>query len=714
MKKRLFTLLLLSLIAGPWSYSQQKQLTLEQAVIGRWQALAPENIQQLKWIPRTGRFSFLENKQLIENQARKDKKKTITSLEQLNQALPDSMEAMKQFPRFSWAGSQKMLFQHNRQWFLVDPYQRQMIGSMRLNKAASNSDYCHSSRHIAYTIDNNLFIKSFSGNAVQITHDQDKGIVNGQEVHRREFGIHTGTFWSPGGKKLAYYRKDERMVSDYPLVNIDKRVAGKKPVKYPMAGMKSHHVRLGIYDLRSRDTVYLKTGTPRDHYLTNVQWGPDGKYIYIALLNRDQDHMKLNRYDAATGDLDQTLFEETHDRYVEPLHPVTFLPADKDRFIWMSRRDGYNHIYLYNTEGELLRQLTHGKWEVTAMEGFDSQGKNLFFTATKESPLERHLYRLRLSSGKISKLTREPGYHRCEVNPYGPWVMDRFSSRSKPNTIQVLNQDGRNQRTLLESKDPLKEYALGETEISTLQAGDGKTDLYYRLIKPADFDPQKRYPAIIYVYGGPHAQLIQNRWLGATRLWQYYMAQKGYVMLTLDNRGSANRGLAFENVIHRQLGKHELADQMKGVDLLKDLDYVDESRIGVHGWSYGGFMTTSMMLKKPDVFQVGVAGGPVIDWKYYEVMYGERYMDSPQDNPEGYRNANLKNFVSNLEGDLMLIQGYLDDVVVPQHSLSFIHESVKQNVQVDYFIYPRHQHNVRGKDRVHLMRKITQYFDDHL
>ena len=714
MKKRILTLLLLSLIMGQSSYSQEKQLTLEQAVVGRWRELAPENIQQLKWIPETHRFSFLENNQLMEDHAREKQQKSILSLKQLNQILPDSVDAMNQFPRFSWVGPQEVFFQHAQHGFLVNPYQNQLIESMRVKKAAANTDYCHSNHHVAYTMDNNLFIQSFSGDAVQITHDKDPGIVNGQEVHRREFGIHTGTFWSPKGDKLAWYRKDESMVSDYPVVNIDERIARAEPVKYPMAGMKSHHVRLGVYDLERGDTVYLKTGTPRDHYLTNVQWGPDGKYIYIALLNRDQDHMQLNRYDAATGAFDKTLFEEKHPKYVEPLHPVTFLPGKKDRFIWMSRRDGYNHIYMYNTQGKLLRQLTQGEWEVTHIEGFDSQGKNIFFTATKASPLERHLYRLNLSSGKISQLTQKPGYHQSKVNPRGPWVLDRFSSRNNPNTIQIINQNGSNQRRLLQSGNPLKEYAMGETEISTVKAADGKTDLYYRLIKPTDFDPQKQYPAIIYVYGGPHAQQVQNRWLGGARLWQYYMAQKGYVMLTLDNRGSANRGFEFENVIHRQLGKHELADQIKGVELLKSLDYVDESRIGVHGWSYGGFMTTSMMLKKPDLFQVGVAGGPVIDWKYYEVMYGERYMDTPQDNPGGYRQANLKNYVTSLKGDLLIIQGYMDDVVVPQHSLSFIRECVKQNAQVDYFIYPRHQHNVRGKDRIHLMRKITQYFDEHL
>jgi dipeptidyl-peptidase-4 len=250
--------------------------------------------------------------------------------------------------------------------------------------------------------------------------------------------------------------------------------------------------------------------------------------------------------------------------------------------------------------------------------------------------------------------------------------------------------------------------------ISTIKAADGVTDLYYRLIKPNNFDPKKKYPAIIYVYGGPHAQLVNNRWLGGARMWQYYMAQKGYVMLTVDNRGSANRGLKFENVIHRQLGVNESADQMKGVELLKNLGYVDSERIGVHGWSFGGFLTTSLMLKKTDVFKVGVAGGPVIDWKYYEVMYGERYMDTPLENPKGYRESNLKNYVPNLKGKLLIIHGASDNTVVWQNSLSFVHECVKQDVLLDYFVYPRHEHNVRGIDRVHLMRKITQYFDDFL
>jgi dipeptidyl-peptidase-4 len=247
-----------------------------------------------------------------------------------------------------------------------------------------------------------------------------------------------------------------------------------------------------------------------------------------------------------------------------------------------------------------------------------------------------------------------------------------------------------------------------------LTADDGTTNLYGRLIKPTNYDPSKKYPVIVYVYGGPHTQLVTNSWLGGARLWEYYMAQKGYVMFTLDNRGSSNRGLEFENAIHRQLGVHELSDQLVGLNFLKSLPFVDSTRIGVHGWSYGGFMAISMMLKSDNRFKVGVAGGPVTDWSLYEVMYGERYMDAPEENPEGYSNANLKNYAKNLKGNLLLIHGDIDPTVVPQHSLNFIHECIKQGVQIDFFIYPRHEHNVRGRDRIHLMQKVTNYFDDYL
>lgn len=717
MKKFLLFFLTASLLLSGRSSAQRKKLSIEDAVIGQWRELYPETLSRLSWIPETDSYYFLEGNNLQKQQVNSDEPQNIITLSELNQTLglTDKDEQLGYFPPFSWLDSETIQFKFNDTWYQVNLEKPALIGKTQIDEQAQNEDFSDASDYFAYTKENNLYLASFYGDSRQITDEPNSGIVCGQEVHRREFGIHTGTFWSPGGQKLAFYRKDETMVTDYPLVDITSRVAEYQPEKYPMAGMKSHHVTIGIYDLQSENTLYLKTGKPADKYLTSVTWGPDGEFLYVAVLNRDQDHLKLNKYSAQDGSLVKTLLEEKDERYVEPQMPLIFLPANPDRFIWMSRRDGFNHMYLYNTKGELIKQLTKGSWEVNNdFIEFGSKGKYVYFSANHPTPIERHTFRVNLKNSKISQITKEPGYHLSQLSGEGDYLIDNYSSMDQPRTIEIINDSGEKEKQLLVAENPLKNYELGEAEISTLKSPDGETDLYYRLIKPADFDPSKKYPAIVYVYGGPHAQLVQNRWLGGARMWQYYMAQEGYVMLTLDNRGSANRGMEFESIIHRNLGVHELADQMKGVELLKSLDYIDTNRLGVHGWSYGGFMTTSLMLKELNTFKVGVAGGPVIDWNYYEIMYGERYMDTPQDNPEGYENANLKHYVNNLEGRLMLIHGYIDNVVVPQHSLSFIRECVKNDVSLDFFFYPRHEHNVRGMDRIHLMKKVTRYFEDHL
>jgi dipeptidyl-peptidase 4 len=311
-------------------------------------------------------------------------------------------------------------------------------------------------------------------------------------------------------------------------------------------------------------------------------------------------------------------------------------------------------------------------------------------------------------------LSQGSGTHSAKLSPNGNYIIDTYSSQVTPRKIWVINnKDGKVAQTLLTSKNPVADYALGEVTIFPIKADDG-TDLYTRMITPPNFDKNKKYPVVVYVYGGPHLQLVTNSWLGGANLWMQLMAQKGYIVFTLDPRGTSGRGLEFEQETFRQLGTVEIADQLRGVEYLKSLPYVDADRMGIHGWSFGGFMTTSMMLKSPDTFKVGVAGGPVIDWNYYEIMYTERYMDSPEQNPEGYKNANLLNYVKNLKGKLLMIHGTVDDVVVWQHSLAFIKKAVDEGILLDYFVYPGHPHNVIGKDRVHLMRKVTQYLDDNL
>ena len=559
-----------------------------------------------------------------------------------------------------------------------------------------------------------LHVRTFDGNDIQLTTDGSREIVYGQSVHRDEFGIHKGMFWAPNGQKLAFYRMDQSMVADYPQVNIFSRIAKCEPDKYPMAGETSHKVTVLVYDLTTKKTVTLQAGDPTDRYFTNIAWSPDSKIIYMFELNRDQNDCRLVSYDAQTGTKIAELYRETHDKYVEPQHPIAFLPWDNNLFIMQSQRDGYNHLYLYQTNGKLVKQLTKGKWVVLDVIGFNAKDKSIVYTSTEKHALQTNTYTVNVKTGKRRLLDNGRGYHSPSLSPSGKFIVDKYSEPTVPRNIEIINTSNGKRTQYFKAADPWKGYQVPTYTCGTLKAADGTTDLYYRMVKPANFDENKKYPLVLYVYGGPHAHNVDARWHYASRSWETYMAQKGYILLILDNRGSERRGGDFEQATFRQLGQIEMQDQMKGIEYVKTLPYVDANRIGVHGWSFGGFMTISLMTNYPETFKVGVAGGPVIDWKWYEVMYGERYMDTPQANPEGYAKTSLIPQAKNLKGKLQIIQGTNDKTVVPQHCLSFIAECTKQGTQPDFFVYPGEPHNMRGHQSVHLHERITQYFEDYL
>ena len=550
-------------------------------------------------------------------------------------------------------------------------------------------------------------------------------VVLGESVHRNEFGINGGLFWSPKASRLAFYRMDQSMVVDYPLVNTKAREAEPKPIKYPMAGMQSHWVTVGVWDAASEKLVYLNTARDttvheREMYLTNIAWSPDEKYVFIAKVNREQNHMWLEQYDAATGDFMKVLFEETNPRYVEPCEPMIFTPKG-DQFLWYSMRDGYKHLYLYNLDGSLVKQITRGEYEVEGFIQFDKKGENVFIYANKNNLDGRDAYRVNLKNGTMECLTNynsAEGTHTVVINDEGTRMVDYFSAVDNPGEVNyVININkpaNHSDYNIYRAENPLKDYAMPGVELGTIKAADGKTDLYYRLITPPNMEKGKKYPTLVYVYGGPHSQLVTDSWLGGGNLYFMFLAQQGYVVFTVDNRGTDNRGFEFESCTHRHLGEIEMADQMEGVKFLKSLPYVDENRMGVEGWSFGGFMTITMKLAHPEVFKVGCAGGPVIDWKWYEIMYGERYMDTPQENPEGYEANSLLNKAQNLQGRLLVIQGAEDNTVVPQHSTEFIERCINNFKQVDYFMYPHHEHNVQGRERLHLYQKMFQYYEDYL
>ena len=575
-------------------------------------------------------------------------------------------------------------------------------------------EYCKASGAVAFLRDSNLWVAAADGTEHQLSSDGSRQIVYGQSVHRDEFGIYKGTFWSPDGQQLAFYRMDQSMVADYPQVNTFDREATLAPDKYPMAGMTSHQVTVGIFSLLTGKTVYLDLGDPTDRYFTNICWTPDGSTLYLYELNRDQNHTTLDAYDARTGRKLRTLYEERSDKYVEPLHPITFLPWDDSKFIYWSWRDGYTHLYLMDTKGRELGQLTSGKWVVKELVGFCPATKSAIIITKEAGDLQRNIYSLDLKTKKRTLLDNGRGCHSAKLSDDGRYLIDTWQEPTLPRACAVTDTKTGKQSLLRTASDPWDGWYQPIFEQGTVLAADGETTLYWRMVKPMDFDPGKKYPTVVYVYGGPHAHSVEASWHWGSRSWETYMAQKGYILFILDNRGSEDRGRDFEQTTFRRLGQEEMKDQMKGVEYLRSLPYVDSDRLGVHGWSYGGFMTTSLMTTYPDAFKVGVAGGPVIDWKWYEVMYGERYMDTPEQNPEGYELTSCIGKAKNLKGKLQIIIGMNDPTCVPQHSLQFLNACTEAGTQPDFFVYPGEGHNMAGHKSVHLHERITQYFEDYL
>lgn len=751
--KRLFQFIfLLCMAASTITAQEKKAYTLEDVIPGgsNYFNLTPKNMSGLQWwgdvCVRT------EVEEILSVNTKSGKTSTLVTLKEINDALQQN-ETTKGFKplrtltsaSLPYAGRKEVVFRHNHHMIGYDFATKQITLCLNLNERAANFDFCKENSSVAYTVGNDLYVSAPQKgnkpiNPILAICPNENGyasgpsIVYGQSVHRNEFGIMKGTFWSPKGNYLAFYRMDQTMVTDYPQVNTSTRIATLEPDKYPMAGMTSHKVTVGVYDMRSEKTVYLQAGDPTDRYFTNISWAPDEKTVYVIELNRDQNHAQLVSYDAASGKKLEVLYEEKHPKYVEPQHPLIFLPWDQSKFIYQSQRDGFNHLYLMDTQTKMYGDtqqgkdgestyneyrkttpLTEGNWLVQDVLGFNTDKKEIIIGSTEISPLQTNIFSLNVKNGKRTLIGAEDGMHRAQLSASGTYVIDNFTSASVPRIVSILPTNGKKGVELFTATDPMIEgYKLPEITIGTIKAADGETDLYYRLIKPVDFDPNKKYPAIIYVYGGPHAQMIHNTRFYDARGWDLYMAQQGYVMLTVDSRGSDNRGIKFENCTFRQLGTEEMKDQVEGAKFLQSLPYVDGNKIGVHGWSFGGFMTTNLMLTYPDLFKVGVAGGPVIDWQFYEVMYGERYMDTPQANPEGYKEANLRNKAGNLKGRLQIIIGGTDPTCVPQHSYTFLRACIEAGTHPDFFVYPEDGHNMMGRDRVHLHEHITRYFNDFL
>lgn len=701
-----FSFLTLLLFITISSFGQPKKLTLEESVLQQNQKFRADKLTGFQWIPNTNRYVYYTDSftKMMSASTTDAKAVELITLADINSALGTKL---KSFAGIEWMDSNALLVTENGKYFVYMTVPKTGTMMQETSKNAENKTFDKKRRNLAFTEKNNLYFYNVDREIITVTNETNEAIVSGQFFARNEFGIDNGIFWSPKSTYLAFYQKDQTEVADYPLLDITETPGKLVNIKYPMIGQKSEKPRVGIYNLASQKTVYISPRGNQDDYLTNLSWTPDEKYVVIAELNRGQNTMSLNVYDAQTGTFVRTILTEKSVKWVEPEHPAYFPSDNSNNLVWISEKDGFNNLYYYSIEGKLIKQLTHNKFPAREIIKSNAAGTEIYFKATGDNPTNMLVYKVDLK-GKQTLITKDQGVHTVNISNDGNWFFDEYSNHSTPSK-SLLYGKNLNPKTLLESKNKYEGYEIGTSEIKTIKSADGITDLYTRLIKPSHFDPNKKYPVLVYVYGGPHAQMITNSYLDGANLWMYWMAEQGYLVFTVDNRGSDNRGFAFESVVHGRLGVNEIDDQMKGVDYLKSLPYVDGNRLAVHGWSYGGFMTTSLMLRKPDVFKVGVAGGPVTDWKYYEIMYGERYMDTPAENQKGFDEANTLNYVKDLKGKLMLIHGTSDDVVVMQHNFALIKKFVEAEKQVDFFAYPMHKHNVLGKDRVHLMTKVLNY-----
>ena len=681
------------------SFGQKKSFDLKESVL-KQRALSPVRLNNFQWIPDTDQYTVCSAdwQSLQQSSVASDKAFELTSVKEINEKLGTSFAHLA-FAK--WVSKDVLEVSDGGSVFALYNTASKTGSTHQVQNGGENVHFHAASKRLAYTIENNLYV---DGRAV--TKNKDKNIVSGQTYARSEFGITEGIFWSKSGALLAFYQKDESAVHDYPLLDINQTPGAVKFIKYPMAGQASEKPRVGIYNLKTKKTVFISPRSGADSYLTNVAFTPSEKYLLVAEVNRDQNHMWLYLYDLK-GNLVRTLWEEQNDKWVEPEHPAFFPSKTSDNFIWISEKNGFNNLYYVDINGQIIKTVTSNKFVVKDILEASEDGSKIYFSATGANACNTLVYEVDLQ-GNQRQLTQAEGTHRFALAPKGAYYYDGYSSVEVANKEYVMTLNGKMAKLLQDSPDKLAEYNIGSTEIGNIKGKDGSA-LYYRMIKPADFDPTKKYPVLVYVYGGPHAQMVTNSWLAGANLWMHWLANQGYIVFTLDNRGSGERGFAFESQIHRQLGTVEMEDQLTGVDYLKSLPYIDGQRMAVHGWSFGGFMTTSLMLRQAGVFNVGVAGGPVTDWKFYEIMYGERYMDRPEQNPEGYQANSLLNHTKNLKGKLLLIHGTVDDVVVMQHNEALLKSFIDNGVQADYFVYPMHPHNVSGKDRAHLMEKVLLY-----
>ncbi len=713
----IFLVVLLALSPSGWA---AKKLLTPELVTSQGQ-IVPGTVSRVRWRPGSEQISYLRNGNEGEELCVYD----VATHRQ--RRLKISSDAGVNLDTYRWSpkGDQILFEGGGDLWLynLASGKTRQLTNDPQGDEEPTFSP---TGGRVAFVKQNNLYALNIAtGQITQLTSDGTPLILNGKLdwVYKEELADRsTGRAyeWSPDGKEIAYLRLDDSPVPAYPLIHFLSTHVEFSLQRFPQAGdpnpKASFHV-VSVDSGKRYDWTPPGDSLPIEYFGPSFSWAPDSKGVSFVTLNRNQTEMAVHLWNADSG-TNRTLLVEKDRYWINSLRPPGFLGGG--RFLWLSERDGWLHLYLYSPQGDLIKKLTSGNWMLdhplfSDLPMFQYGGDSgwVYFLSTKADPRERQIYRVRLDGSHLERLSKEPGTHTLLLSPDGRFYVETFSDYKTPPVTRLFKSDGTFLATLDAPKNHLNDYALGKTEFVTVTAPDG-IKLYARLLKPPDFDPRKKYPVIVGVYGGPEVQIVRNEW-GVTSLQDQLFAEHGFLVWSLDNRGSWGRGHAWETTIFKHLGRQELRDQLAGVNYLKSLPYVDSHRMGIWGWSYGGFMTLYTLTHAPDVFKCGAAGGPVTDWKFYDSIYTERYMRTPEENPEGYEESSPLDAAGNLQAKLLLMHGVDDDNVHLQNTINFIEALIRDGKSYQLYLQPGEKHGFTAYSaRLYLTKRLLSFFENNL
>jgi dipeptidyl-peptidase-4 len=696
--------------------AQKKPVTVHDLSADRSKARPPEPV----WRPDGAAFAYIDNGKLWLYDVKSRHADPWVATDDLEKRGEDAAHSPKtpfnwQNRRVDTAGPQwfpdgrRLLLPLHTSSFVLD------LGDAKPRERISHiaQDNCPAlspdGKRILFRKDANLYVYDLAAHkTVQLTNDGSATTLNGQLdwVYPEELELGTAFWWSPDSRKIAYLQFDVANEFSYPHADLLSTRAVFEPQRYPQAGTPNASVKLGVVSAAGGPTRWMDLGGDEDVLTARVNWTPDSKRIAVERLTRVQDRLDLLSADAATGET-KSILTETDKTWINVQDDLRFLPASH-QFLWSSERTGFRHLYLYSENGELAKQLTSGDWQVSRVVAVNEKQRFVYFTSSEASPLEDQLYRVSFDGGVRERLSKGSGLHAIQSERRGDCYLDTFSNLTTPPETTLHDAAG-TQLAVVRPRDRSTEekFDILSTEIVATRAADG-TLLYARLIRPAHFDASRKYPAIVFVYGGPHAQSVRNTWPGLS--WEQVLAHKGFVIWQLDNRGSFGRGHAFENPVYREFGKTELRDQRTGVEKLLSMGFVDADRIGIYGWSFGGYLTLYSLLHAPDIFKAGVAGAPVTDWHNYDTIYTERYMGLPNQNKEGYRNSSNVRAAGKLAGKLLIVCNFEDDNVLFQNTMQMMTALHKANKEFEFMLYPQKTHGVTGNLTEGMQQQMTDFF----